>query len=109
MTSWLPLYEVEMTPVRREWHRIVLAVHEGRITDLAILCPVFQSAVADANRQALLTAPDRSVRVNLAAALDLLEVAATKCRRERFFALSLQLYKAGYLLGVIDKRLQRYR
>ena len=89
MTLWLPLYEAEITPLRREWHRIVLAVHEGRITELSMLCPDFQSA--------------------LAAALNLLKVAANKCHRKRFFALSLQLYKSGYLLDVIDKRLQRYR
>jgi hypothetical protein len=109
MTLWLPLYEAEITPLRREWHRIVLAVHEGRITELSMLCPDFQSALAAADRQVLLGAPDPLVRANVAAALNLLKVAANKCHRKRFFALSLQLYKSGYLLDVIDKRLQRYR
>ena len=87
----------------------MLAIHEGRITDLPAVCPGFKSSILALDRDALLAVADPPIRANIEAALDLLDRAAGKCHRSRYFDLSFQLYKARYLIGVIDQRLLRYR
>jgi hypothetical protein len=108
MERWQSIYQREMKPLRLHWTRLVKAIHRGRISELPTLCPRFQSALAAVDRQALVSAEDLVVRANIAGVLEQLDGAAGRCRRDRFFDLSFQLYKAGYLLQVVDRRLQRY-
>ena len=87
----------------------MLAIHEGRITDLPAVCPGFKSSILALDRDALRAVADPAIRANIEPALDLLDRAAGKCHRSRYFDLSFQLYKARYLIGVIDQRLLKYR
>lgn len=108
MARWRETYRQEMTPVREQWSRVVLAIHQGRISDLPALCPGFKSAVGALDRSSLLAAADPVVSANVGGALELLDLAVVKCRRRHFFDLSFQLYKARYLIEVIDRRLLKY-
>lgn len=109
MAVWEEIYRHEMAPVRNHWSRVVLAIHEGRITDLPTVCPGFRSAIQALDRTSLLAAADPAVSANVRGALDLLDMAARKCHRNRYFDLSFQMYKARYLIEVIDRRLLRYQ
>lgn len=109
MVVWKEAYRHQMAPVRIHMRRVVLAVHEGRISDLPAVCPGFRSAILALDRDSLLAAADPAVSANVQVALDLLDAAVGKCRRSRYFDLSFQLYKAQYLIEVIDQRLLRYR
>lgn len=109
MERWQSVYDREMAPLRLHWNGLVQAIHSGRISDLPTLCPRFQSALAAVDRKALAAAEDPIVRNNIAGVLEQLDSAAGRCRQDRFFDLSFQLYKAGYLLQIVDRRLQRYR
>lgn len=102
---WLEVYRQQMQPLKLHWRQLVLTIHEGRISDLQRVCPDFQLALSRVDREALSLAPDPVVRANLIGALELLDVASAKCDRRRFFALSFELYKAGYLIQVVENRL----
>jgi len=109
MRRWREIYSEEMAPVRKEWSRVVWAIHRGLATDLPILCPEFRSRVSALDRQRLLSVADPFVKRNLDRGLALLDDAATYCRQDRYFALAFRLYKARHVILAVDRQVEKYR
>lgn len=109
MIPWLKFYVDEMAPLRRQWSRLVDTVHNGRISELPVLCPVFRHRLAELDRRGLLEVADPVVRTWLGRGLVLLDEAAGQCRRSRFFDLGFRLYKARHVIKAVDRRLEKYR
>ena len=109
MIRWRVVYLEEMAPVREHWSRVVEAIHGGHITHLPLVCPDFQRHLREVDRQKLLTVADPIARIWLGRGLDLLDGAASRCRRDRFFDLGFRLYKARHVIQTLDRRLERYR
>lgn len=108
MVRWRRSYRLEMAPVRRHWGRVVATVHNGRISELASVCPGFRQSLAELDRERLLEVADPVVRAWLSRGLALLDSAAHQCRRDRFFSLGFRLYKARHVIDAVDRRLEKY-
>ena len=109
MIRWRRLYREEMAPVKENWARVVEAVHRGRITDLAVLCPAFQSRVRELDRQTLFSVADPVVRQWLGRGFEQLDGASSRCHRDHFFDLGFRLYKTRHIFQTLERRLDRYR
>lgn len=109
MIQWKRIYSREMAPVRVQWSKVVGAIHDGRISELPLLCPTFRDRLQTLDRQTLFAVVDPVVRTWLGRGLVLLDGAASQCRSDRFFNLAFRLYKARHVIQAIDRRLQRYR
>ena len=109
MIVWRQLYVAEMAPVREQWSRVVEAIHQGRISDLSLVCPEFRARIDGMNRKDLGRVVDPVVRTWLGRGLDLLNEAASLCQGDRFFALGFRLYQARHVIQAIDRRVLRYR
>ena len=109
MIGWTRLYRQEMAPVRHAWSGLVEAIHQGRISDLSQICPAFQEGVAGLERGPLLRGPDPVIRTWLGRGIGLLEDAAVRCHRDRFFALGFRLYQAGHVIRAVDRRVLLYQ
>lgn len=108
MIGWGEVYRRELRPVRKEWARLVTVIHQGRSSELDRVCPDFRDRVSRMDHRALAEAPDPVVRIWLGRGLNLLNGAASQCRRDRFFALLFRLDRAGEVIRLIDRRVARY-
>ena len=109
MIQWKQIYSREMTPVREQWSKVVGAIHDGRISELPLVCPAFRDRLERLDRQILCAVVDPVVRTWLGRGLVLLDGAAGQCRSDRFFDLAFRLYKARHVIQAIDRRLERYQ
>jgi len=109
MIRWKRLYREEMAPVREQWSRVVKTIHEGRISELPLVCPDFRDRLEKLDRRKLYAVEDPMVRAWLGRGMALLDGAAGQCRSNRFFALGFRLYKARHVIQAIDRRLEKYQ
>ena len=109
MIRWRRIYREEMAPVREQWSRVVKTIHDGRISELPLVCPDFRDRLEKLDRRKLYAVEDPVVRTWLARGMVLLDGAAGQCRSDRFFALGFRLYKARHVIQAIDRRLERYQ
>jgi hypothetical protein len=108
MVRWKRLYRQEMAPVREQWSRVVRTIHDGRVSELSLVCPDFRDRLERLDRQQLYAVVDPVVRTWLGRGLVLLDGAAGQCRRDRYFDLGFRLYKARLVIQTLDRRLRRY-